>query len=94
MVVGIAGVLSGIFVVSANAWMNAPAGFEWIDGKAFNIDPVKAMFNKAWFSQAHHMTIAAFSATGFAVAGVHAILYLKNKLEIHAKAITISYNFV
>jgi len=93
MIVGISGVISGIFVVAANAWMNAPSGFDWIDGQAFNIDPVKAMFNKAWFSQAHHMTIAAFSATGFAVAGVHAILYLRNKLEIHAKAITIALAF-
>jgi cytochrome d ubiquinol oxidase subunit I len=93
LIVGIAGVLSGIFVVSANAWMNAPSGFDWVDGQAINIDPVKAMFNKAWFAQAHHMTIAAFSATGFAVAGVHAILYRKNKLEIHAKAITIALAF-
>ncbi len=93
MVVGIAGVLSGIFVVSANAWMNAPSGFDWVNGQAENIDPVKAMFNKAWFAQAHHMTIAAFSATGFAVAGVHAVLYLKNKLEIHAKAISIALAF-
>lgn len=93
LVVGIAGVLSGIFVVSANAWMNAPAGFDWVNGQAENIDPVKAMFNKAWFAQAHHMIIAAFSATGFAVAGVHAILYLKNKLEIHAKAIAIALSF-
>ena len=73
--------------------MNAPAGFDWINEQAENIDPLKAMFNKAWFSQAHHMTIAAFSATGFAVAGVHALLYLKNKLEIHAKAITIALAF-
>ncbi|WP_346863244.1 cytochrome ubiquinol oxidase subunit I [uncultured Draconibacterium sp.] len=93
MIVGISGVLSGIFVVSANAWMNAPAGFDWINGQAENIDPVAAMFNKAWFSQAHHMTIAAFSATGFAVAGVHAFLYLRNKLEIHFKAITIALAF-
>ena len=93
MVVGIAGVMSGIFVISANAWMNAPAGFDWVDGQAINIDPVAAMFNKAWFVQSHHMVIAAFSATGFAVAGVHAILYLKNKLEIHAKAITIALAF-
>ena len=93
LIVGISGVLSGIFVVAANGWMNAPAGFDWVNGQAINIDPVKAMFNKAWFSQAHHMTIAAFSATGFAVAGIHAILYLKNKLEIHARAITIALAF-
>ena len=93
LVVGFTGVLSGIFVVSANGWMNAPSGFDWINGQAENIDPLKAMFNKAWFSQAHHMTIAAFSATGFAVAGIHALLYLKNKLEIHLKAITIALAF-
>src|SRR5688572_14009470 len=59
VVVGISGVASGIFVVAANAWMNAPAGFDWEDGQAYNIDPVAAMFNEAWFSQALHMTIAA-----------------------------------
>ena len=93
LMVGFTGVISGIFVVSANGWMNAPSGFDWINGQAENIDPLKAMFNKAWFSQAHHMTIAAFSATGFAVAGIHALLYLKNKLEIHLKAITIALAF-
>src|SRR5512138_2519829 len=88
LVVGIAGVISGIFVISANAWMNAPAGFDWVNGQAINIDPVKAMFNKAWFQQALHMSIAAFASTCFAVAGIHAYLFLKFKnLEIHAKAI-------
>ena len=77
IVVGVSGVLSGIFVVSANAWMNSPAGFDWVDGKAINIDPVKAMFNDAWLSQSIHMTLAAFVSTSFAVAGVHAFLLLK-----------------
>lgn len=91
VVVGVCGVLSGIFVVAANAWMNSPAGFDWIDGKAYNIDPVAAMFNDAWFSQALHMTLASFVATGFAVAGVHAILLLKNPGNIfHQKAVKIS----
>lgn len=88
IVVGISGVLSGIFVVSANAWMNSPAGFDWIDGRAENVDPVKAMFNDAWLSQAIHMTLAAFIATGFAVAGVHAFLLLKNrKNNFHQQAV-------
>ncbi|HZH74235.1 MAG TPA: cytochrome ubiquinol oxidase subunit I, partial [Mariniphaga sp.] len=93
LVVGIAGVMSGVFVISANAWMNAPAGFDWVNGQAENIDPVAAMFNRAWFHQTHHMTIAAFSATGFAVAGVHAMLYMKTKYEVHAKAIKIALAF-
>ncbi len=91
MVVGIAGVVSGIFVVAANSWMNSPAGFDWVNGQAVNIDPFKAMFNKAWFEQALHMTIAAFASTCFAVAGVHAILLVKKKQHpLHIKAISIA----
>jgi cytochrome d ubiquinol oxidase subunit I len=88
IVVGISGVLSGIFVVAANSWMNSPSGFDWVDGKAINIDPVKAMFNDAWLSQSIHMILAAFISTGFAVAGVHAFLLLKNrKNNFHQQAV-------
>jgi cytochrome bd ubiquinol oxidase subunit I len=91
LVVGISGVVSGIFVVTANAWMNAPAGFDWINGQAYNIDPFAAMFNDAWISQTSHMTFAAFEATAFGVAGLHAILLLKKKnFEIHKKAMIIA----
>ncbi len=91
VVVGLSGVASGIFVVAANGWMNAPAGFDWVNGQAENIDPVAAMFNDAWFSQALHMTIAAFVATGFAVAGLHALLLLKNPGNLfHRKALKIA----
>src|ERR1700689_4961439 len=30
-VIGISGILSGIFVVAANSWMNAPSGFDWVN---------------------------------------------------------------
>ncbi|HLT08833.1 MAG TPA: cytochrome ubiquinol oxidase subunit I [Cyclobacteriaceae bacterium] len=91
VVVGLSGVASGIFVVAANGWMNAPSGFDWVDGQAHNVDPVAAMFNEAWFSQALHMTIAAFVATGFAVAGLHAFLLLKDRDNLfHWKALKIS----
>jgi len=94
LVVGIAGVLSGIFVVAANSWMNSPSGFDWVNGQAINIDPVKAMFNDAWFQQALHMTIAAFASTSFAVAGVHAFMLLRHKgNEFHRGAIQIALAF-
>lgn len=93
LVVGISGVASGIFVVAANAWMNSPAGFEWINGQAYNINPVEAMFNDAWFSQALHMIIAAFAATGFAVAGLHAWLYMKKRTDFHKYAFRIALTF-
>jgi len=88
VLVSISGILSGIFVVSANAWMNSPAGFDWVNGKAVNINPVKAMFNDAWLSEAIHMTLAAFVSTAFAVAGVHAFLLLKNRSRLfHQQAV-------
>src|SRR4051812_48886801 len=63
IIVGASGILSGILVVSANSWMNAPSGFDYINGDFLNIDPVKAFLNPAWFTQALHMTLAAFAAT-------------------------------
>src|SRR6476661_4780257 len=94
IIVGISGVLSGIFVVSANAWMNSPAGFDWVDGKAIHIDPVAAMFNKAWLSESIHMTLAAFVSTSFAVAGVHAFLLIRDrKNEFHRVAVRMALAF-
>lgn len=92
--VGITGVASGILVVAANAWMNAPAGFRWVDGRAVDIDPIAAMFNEAWLSQALHMTLAAFVATGFAVAGVHAMRLLRDPDHpLHRRALPIALTF-
>lgn len=94
MVVGVSGLASGILVVAANAWMNSPAGFDFVNGQYLNIDPIQAMFNKAWFSQALHMCLAAFTATGFAVAGVHALMILRNRnKEFHLKAFKIAAIF-
>src|SRR5690606_1272100 len=78
LVGGIAGVASGVLVVAANGWMNSPSGFRWVDGRAVDIDPVAAMFNDAWATQALHMTLAAFVSTAFAVAGVHAFRLLSH----------------
>lgn len=94
IVVGISGLLSGIFVVAANGWMNSPAGFDFVNGEYLNIDPIAAMFNDAWFTQALHMSFAAFASTGFAVAGVHALLLLRGKkLRFHEEALKIALLF-
>lgn len=94
IVVGVSGLVSGILVVAANAWMNAPAGFDYINGQYVNINPIQAMFNTAWFSQALHMCVAAFAATGFAVAGVHALMVLrKRNVRFHIEAFKIAVLF-
>ena len=94
ILVGISGVMSGIFVVAANGWMNSPSGFDFVNGEYINIDPIAALFNDAWFTQALHMTFAAFASTGFAVAGVHAIMLLRgNKIRFHQEALKIALIF-
>ncbi len=79
VLVAVSGIFSGIFVVTANAWMNAPAGFRLVDGKITDIDPIAAMLNEASFHEALHMTLAAFVAAGFAVAAVHAFFLLRDR---------------
>ena len=70
--VAASGAVSGVFVVIANAWMNAPRGFVLRGGVPTDIDPVAALGTPAALPQALHMTLAAYAATGFAVAGIHA----------------------
>ena len=89
--VALSGALSGIFVVIANAWMNAPTGFRLVDGKPVDIDPIAAMMNPAALPQTLHMTLAAYAATGFVVAGIHAFMLLRDwRNRFHKAALAIA----
>jgi cytochrome bd ubiquinol oxidase subunit I len=89
--VALSGTLSGIFVVTANAWMNTPAGFDLVGGRAVNVDPIAAMRNPAALSETVHMTLAAFAAVGFAVAAIHAHLLRKDPRNLfHRRAVAIA----
>ena len=91
IIVALSGVLSGIFVVIANAWMNTPTGFDVVSGAAVNVRPFAAMANSAAFPQTLHMTLAAYAATGLGVAGVHAIMILRgNATAFHRNALAVA----
>jgi cytochrome d ubiquinol oxidase subunit I len=88
VLVAVSGMLSAVFVVIANAWMNAPRGFTLVDGAATNVDPLAAMANAAAFSETLHMVIAAYAATGLGVAGVHAFLLRRDPANaFHRRAL-------
>jgi len=90
VVVAVSGCVSGIFVVTANAWMNTPAGFRIVDGKVVDVDPIAAMLNPASFQQCLHMTLAAYAAIAFAAMGIHAFAILRGSTaRIHRRAIAI-----
>ena len=94
ILVGGTGLASGAFVICANAWMNAPAGFDWNNGSPINIDPFAAMFNRAALSQTIHMLIASFVAVGFGVAGIHAAFLARQPdSALHRRALGIALWF-
>jgi cytochrome d ubiquinol oxidase subunit I len=91
VLVALSGAVSGIFVVTANAWMNTPTGFDVVNGRFVNIDPIAAMLNPSSLPQVIHMILAAYVATGFAVAAVHAFFLLRDRHNIfHRRALGIA----
>ena len=77
----LAGTASAFFVVTANAWMQQPRGFDLVDGKVTNVDPWAAMFNPATPPQTVHMILAAFVVAGFLVASVYAVALLRGRRD-------------
>jgi cytochrome d ubiquinol oxidase subunit I len=87
----VAGVASGVFVVAANAWMNQPTGARHDGDRFVDVDPIAAMLNPMWLPQAAHMILAAFTAVGFGVAGVHAWLLLRRPGHgMHRRALAVA----
>jgi cytochrome d ubiquinol oxidase subunit I len=91
VLVAVSGAASAVFVVIANAWMNSPAGFDLVNGQPVNVDPIRAMMTPAAFPQVLHMVLAAYAATGFAVAGIHALLLLRDpRNAFHRRALSVA----
>ncbi len=90
--VALSGVVSGIFIVIANAWMNTPVGFRLVGGNPVDIDPLATLTNPAALHETVHMTIAAYAATGFVVAGIHAAMWLRDRANLfHRRALAIAF---
>jgi cytochrome d ubiquinol oxidase subunit I len=88
VLVAASGAASAVFVVMVNAWMNTPTGLSMSGGRIVRIDPIAGMLNPSSFQQSLHMLLAAYAATGLAVAGVHAaILLRKPDARFHRRAL-------
>lgn len=94
----ISGAASAWFVVTANAWMNHPAGFDiahyLATGEVIDVDPWAAMLNPGTPAMTTHMILAAYLVTGFSVAAVHAWPILRGRgNEHHRRAFAIAMAF-
>jgi cytochrome bd ubiquinol oxidase subunit I len=71
--VAVSGVLSGILVLAANAWMQNPVGFRvGPDGLPIDVDALAVLLNPAWPVMAAHSALSTYQAVGFAAAGRYA----------------------
>ena len=97
--VALSGLLSGILVVAANAWMQTPMGLETALGSTglTITDPVAvgplaitdalAVFKSpSWFQMALHSSLSCYIATGFAAGGVYALGLLKGRNDAYHRA--------
>lgn len=78
--ISLAGVASAWFVVTANAWMNSPAGFVLHPGgEVTDVHPIQAIFNPGTPVETAHVILSCYVVTGFCVAGVYATGLLRGR---------------
>ncbi|MBB3769729.1 cytochrome d ubiquinol oxidase subunit I [Angulomicrobium tetraedrale] len=64
--------LSAFWILSANSWMQTPAGYQMIDGVAHPVDWLSIIFNPSFPFRFAHMVTACYLTTAFVVLAVGA----------------------
>ncbi len=89
IMVAIGTFISSFWILSANSWMQTPAGFDVIDGRFHIVSWMDAIFNPSFWYRFTHMALASFLTGGFVVAGVSAwFLLRKRDVEANKKALS------
>lgn len=79
LMVAIGTFISSFWILSANSWMQTPAGVELVDG-IFQVQSWgEAIFNPSFWPRFVHMGLASFLTGGFVVAGVSAWFLMRGK---------------
>lgn len=76
---------SAVFITIVNAFMNAPQGFDIVDGQLVNIQPILAMFNPAMPTKVAHVVATAFMTAAFVLAAIAAFRMLKGSTHVYHK---------
>ena len=89
IMVAIGTFISSFWILSANSWMQTPAGVELIEGRFHVTDWSAAIFNPSFPYRFTHMVLASFLTGGFVVAGVSAwYLLIGRDREANRKALS------
>lgn len=91
IMVAIGTFISSFWILSANSWMQTPAGYEYVDGMFHITSWTDAIFNSSFPYRFAHMGMASFLTGAFVVSGVSAYFLLKkHDIEANKKALSMS----
>ncbi len=86
LIVALGTLLSAFWILSANSWMQTPAGFRiGADGLFYPTDWLAVIFNASFPYRLIHMIIAAYLTTAFVVGGIGGFYLWRNTHRAHAK---------
>lgn len=71
--------LSAFWILSANSWMQFPAGATFINGQFIVTDWLKVIFNPLVWPRFLHMLLSAYITTGWVIAGISSYYLLRNR---------------
>ena len=82
--------MSAFWILSANSWMQTPAGFEMRAGVAYPLDWLDIIFNPSFFlHRLPHMLLAAYLTTSLVVLAVGARYLLAGRFQEEAKVMMV-----
>ena len=77
--------LSGLWIIIANSWMQTPAGFEMVEGRAVLTNFYEAAINHSTIQRYLHTVVGAWMAGSLFVAGIASWYILKKRDLDYAK---------
>lgn len=83
--VAIGASMSAVFITIVNAFMNAPQGFDLVDGELINIQPVLAMLNPAMPTKVAHVLVTSYMTAAFLLASIAAYRMLRGSKHVYHK---------
>ncbi len=81
LMVALGTLISTFWILSANSWMQTPAGYKIIDGRFFPTDWMAIIFNPSFPYRFAHNVVAFYITTGFVVIAVGAY-YLRKQFFV------------
>lgn len=94
LMVAIGATLSAFWIIVANSWMQTPAGFQIINGRAELTNFWEAVFNPSTIPRYLHTIDGTLITGSFFIMGVSAYLLIKNKhVEFAKRSLRISLIF-